>query len=93
MEVDGQVGESVSEVKVWKAVGRTVAVETGRSDDLTVASFVLWGFLGISAGKESICSAGDPGSIPVGKICYRRDRLPTPIFLGFSCGSAGKEPS
>ena len=27
----------------------------------------------------------------VGKICWRRDRLPTPIFLGFPCGSAGKE--
>ena len=27
----------------------------------------------------------------VGKICYRRDRLPTPVFLGFPCGSSGKE--
>ena len=27
----------------------------------------------------------------VGKICWRRDRLPTPVFLGFPCGSAGKE--
>ena len=27
----------------------------------------------------------------VGKILWRRDRLPTPIFLGFPCGSAGKE--
>ena len=27
----------------------------------------------------------------VGKICWRRYRLPTPIFLGFPCGSAGKE--
>ena len=27
----------------------------------------------------------------VGQICWRRDRLPTPIFLGFPCGSAGKE--
>ena len=27
----------------------------------------------------------------VGKIHWRRDRLPTPIFLGLSCGSAGKE--
>ena len=27
----------------------------------------------------------------VGKICWRRDRLPIPIFLGFPCGSAGKE--
>ena len=26
-----------------------------------------------------------------GKICWRRDRLPTPVFLGFPGGSAGKE--
>ena len=25
------------------------------------------------------------------KIPWRRDRLPTPEFLGFPCGSAGKE--
>jgi len=29
----------------------------------------------------------------VGKIHWRRHRLPTPIFLGFPCGSAGKESS
>ena len=27
----------------------------------------------------------------VGKIRWRRDRLPTTGFLGFPCGSAGKE--
>ena len=27
----------------------------------------------------------------VGKIRWRRDRLPTPVFLGFPGGSAGKE--
>ena len=27
----------------------------------------------------------------VGKIPWRRDRLPTPVLLGFPCGSAGKE--
>ena len=27
----------------------------------------------------------------VGKIHWRRDRLPTPVFLGFRGGSAGKE--
>ena len=27
----------------------------------------------------------------VGKICWRRDRLPTQVFLVFSCDSAGKE--
>ena len=33
-----------------------------------------------------------PGSdFRVGKISRKRDRLPTPAFLGFPCGSAGKE--
>ena len=27
----------------------------------------------------------------VGKIHWRRDRLPNPVLLGFPCGSAGKE--
>ena len=27
----------------------------------------------------------------VRKIPWRRDRLPTPVFFGFPCGSAGKE--
>ena len=27
----------------------------------------------------------------VRKIHWRRDRLPTPVFLGFACGSASKE--
>jgi len=27
----------------------------------------------------------------VRKICWRRDRLPTPVSYGFPCGSAGKE--
>ena len=27
----------------------------------------------------------------VWKICWNRDGLPTPVFLGFSCGSAGKQ--
>ena len=27
----------------------------------------------------------------VGKIPWRRDRLPPPVILGFPCGSAGKE--
>ena len=27
----------------------------------------------------------------VRKICWRMDRLPTPVFLGFPCSSTGKE--
>ena len=49
-------------------------------------------FPGSSAGKESTCNAEEPSSIPgSGKIRWRRDRLPTPGFLGFHGGSAGKE--
>ena len=44
-----------------------------------------------SVGKESTCNAGDPGDPWVGKTRWRRDRLPTPIFLGFPGGSDGKE--
>jgi len=34
-----------------------------------------------SAGKESTCSAGDLGSIPVvGEIPWRRERLAAPVF-------------
>ena len=45
----------------------------------------ILGFPDSSVGKESTCN--------VGKISWRRDRLPTPVFLGFPCGSAGKESS
>ena len=46
------------------------------------------GFPDSSVGKESACDAGDPGSIP--ELGKKRDSLPTSVFLGFPCGSAGK---
>ena len=42
-----------------------------------------------SVGKESACNARF--DYWVGKIRWRRDTLSTPVFLGFPCGSAGKE--
>ena len=40
------------------------------------------GFPGSSVGKESACSAGDPGLIPgSGKIPWRRKWQTTPVFL------------
>ena len=40
------------------------------------------GFPGSSDGKESACNAGDLGFDPqVGKIPWRRERQPTPVFL------------
>ena len=50
------------------------------------------GFPGSSAGKESACNEGDPGSISVlGRSSGRKDWLPTPVFLGFTGGSDGTE--
>ena len=45
---------------------------------------MLKGFPDSSIGKESTCNAGDTGFDSwVGKIHWRRDRLPTPVLLGF----------
>ena len=55
-------------------------------------SLDLPGFPDSSVDKEAICNAGDPKfNSWFRKICWRRNRLPTPVFLGFPCGSAGKE--
>ena len=51
----------------------------------------LWGFSGSSAGQESTWCRGPQFNSWVGKIPWKRDRLPTPVFLGFPGGSDGKE--
>ena len=43
---------------------------------------------GSSAGKESACNAGDPGSIPGSE---RKDKIPNLVSLGFPGGSNSKE--
>ena len=48
-------------------------------------------FPGSSAGKESTCNAGDPGSIPASGRSTGEDSLPTAGFLGFPSGSDGIE--
>ena len=55
--------------------------------------FILLGFPDSSVGKESACNAGDTGfDLWVGKIHWRRDRLPTPVFLGFLVAQLVKNP-
>ena len=50
----------------------------------------LLGFPDSSAGKESACNSGDPDSVPeLGRSAGEGNMLPTPVFLGFSCDSAG----
>ena len=56
-------------------------------------SIVSWASLIAQLIKKKICLQCrrlwfDPW---VWRIGWRRDRLPTPVFLGFPCGSAGKE--
>ena len=52
--------------------------------------FLTGGFSHSSVGKESACRRAQFDSW-VGKIRCRRDRLPTPVFLGFPCSSAGQQ--
>ena len=55
-------------------------------------TFRMGDFPGSSAGKKLACNAGDPSSIPGwGRPPWRKDRLPTPVFLGFPGVSDGKE--
>ena len=50
------------------------------------------GFPGSSASKESVCKSRRPQFDSwVRKLPWRRDRLPTPVFLDFSGGSDHKE--
>ena len=56
----------------------------------TYEPIALRGFPGSSAGIHLQCRRPMFHSW-VGKICWRRDRLPAPVFLGFPCVSAGKE--
>ena len=45
-----------------------------------------------SVGKEVAYNAGNPGLMPgLGKAPGEGIGYPTPVFLGFPCGSAGKE--
>ena len=43
--------------------------------------WLSWGLSSGSDGKESDCNAGDPGLISVGKIPWRKEWLPTLVFL------------
>ena len=57
-----------------------------------IISLTRWGIPCSSVGKESSCNGMRPQFDSwVGKICWRRNRLPIPVFLGFPGGSAGKE--
>jgi hypothetical protein len=64
---------------------------------LVIGIFVYWDIFGYwdsliaQLVKNPFQCRGPRFNSWIGKICWRRGRLPTPVFLGFHCGSAGKE--
>ena len=59
-----------------------VAKSWTRLSDFHFSLFFILGFPSDSDGKQSAWNAGNPGSIPgMGKIPWRQERLPTPVFL------------
>ena len=54
---------------------------------MTISFWIIWASLIAQLVKNPPASQ----ETEVGKIPWRRDRLPTPVFLGFPCGSASKE--
>ena len=57
----------------------------------TLTIGISWTSLVAQLVKNPPAMQEPPMSSWVGKICWKRDRLPTLIFLAFPCGSAGKE--
>ena len=73
----------------FKLIRKHPSIKSGRYSTMPMHKK---GFSDSSVGKESAWQSRRPQFDSwVGKIRWRRDRLPTPIFLGFLCGSAGKE--
>ena len=48
-------------------------------------------FADSSVGKDSPAKLETLVQLRVGKLCWRRDKLPTLAFFGFPCGSAGED--
>ena len=77
---------------IWKVMSSISTAHLNQLYMLLIAVAFMVILPGSSAGKESACNAGDPGSYSwVRKIHWRWDSLPTPVLLGFPGGSAGKE--
>ena len=72
--------------------GRREPFGKGLELEVLVQTQDFMGFPGRSVGKKICLQCRKPWFDSwVWKILCRRDRLPAPVFLGFPCGSAGKE--
>ena len=75
--------ESESVVARWMNIETVIQSEVSQKEKSKHINSVLLHILGFpdsSTGKEPTCNAGDLCSIRVGKIPWRRERLPTPVF-------------
>ena len=95
IEVSKQKSEFFQDILEWDKewdtknccpVGKLV--ESGYKPNPYLWQVLLYkGFPDSSVGQESAFNAGDPSSIPGSeRYLLDKDRLPTPVFLGFPCG-------
>ena len=77
-----------SKISYWATIQRVLIFV-----EFLVVLLYLWASLIAQLVKNSLAIQDTPVQFLVRQIPWRRDRLPTSVFLGFPCGSAGKEPA
>ena len=88
--LSNNLGAKVNEKIFYKSLNVCKNIKHWRASD--TCPFYLKTSSNSSVGKESTCITGDLGHDSwVSKILWRRDKLPTPVFLVFPSGSASKE--
>ena len=90
---DGFPHSSVGKESACNAGDPGLIPGSGRSVGEGIGYPLQCSWVSLVAQLVKIClQCGRPGFDSwVRKVCWRRDRLPTPVFLGFPCGSTGKE--
>ena len=75
-----------SKINYWVTIQRFLIFV-----EFLVVPLYLWASLIAQLVKNPRAIQDTPVQFLVRQIPWRRDRLPTSVFLGFPCGSAGKE--
>ena len=91
--LSGNCPRSTPRARFHPGASPTLSLKSSQLTCLHVAVGTVWVFSPVTLGcyyyNQTIQYAS--GYPWIGKICWRRDRQPTPVFLGFLCDSAGKE--
>ena len=75
-----------SKINYWVTIQRFLIFV-----EFLVVPLYLWASLIAQLIKNPLAIQDTPVQFLVRQIPWRKDRLPTSVFLGFPCGSAGKE--